>query len=198
MGRSGRSEDGSRGECAMERWCHTGMVLAMGLVLVCSPSWGQVVERERDVRVTGPRGRSIERSIVSERAPGMIDRQVTIQRPGGTFHSNALIERVPGFSRPGPSPHGGFGPGGRGGYWGPPPFVGREGIIKNGGGRGSWLAPLAVGGGLFGLGMFAGSALPPRPQPVYAVPHPVVVVPQPQPNVVYNPPQPYGGVQPPQ
>ena len=80
----------------MKRWFRTGMVLALGLVLDGAPAWGQVVERERDVTITGPRGRSIERSIMSERAPGLVDRQVTIQRPGGTFHSNTLIERGPG------------------------------------------------------------------------------------------------------
>jgi len=45
------------------------MVLALGFVLGGAPTSGQVVERERDVKITGPRGRSIERSIVSERAP---------------------------------------------------------------------------------------------------------------------------------
>jgi hypothetical protein len=169
----------------MGRWFRTGMVLALGLALEGAPGWGQVVERERDVTITGPRGKSINRSITSERGPGFVDRQVNIQRPGGTFHSNAFAGRVPG---PGPRPGPGFfgpawrpGPGGWG--WGP-----REVIINNGGGPGSWLAPLAVGGGLFGLGMFAGSALSqPAPvpvQPVYTAP----------PTQVYVPPQPYGAV----
>src|SRR3954469_18510536 len=116
----------------MKRWCRTGMVLALGLARQAVPSWGQVVERERDVRVTGPHGRSIERSIKSERAPGMIDRQVTIHRPGGTYQSNALIERGPTTMHP--RVGGGFGPHvavPRGG-WGPRPFVGREVIINNG------------------------------------------------------------------
>src|SRR3954454_15222834 len=104
----------------MKTWCHTGMVLTLGLVLQGVSARGQVVERERDVKVTGPRGRSIERSIVSERAPGMVDRQVTIQRPGGTFHSNPLVGRAPAMARRGGPPHGGFGPPIRGGHWGPP------------------------------------------------------------------------------
>src|SRR3954469_11918805 len=160
----------------MKRWCRTGMVLALGLALQAVPSWGQVVERERDVRVTGPHGRSIERSIKSERAPGMIDRQVTIQRPGGTFHSNSVIERAPAMMHHGGAVGRGFvpPPPGRFGGWGPRPVIGREVIINNGGGAGSWLAPLAIGGGLFGLGMFAGSALSsPPPQPVYSGPPPV-------------------------
>src|SRR3954468_21466160 len=118
------------------RWISAGLVLAFGLA--GSQGWGQVVQRERDVTITGPRGRSIERSIVSERGPGFVDRQVNIQRPGGTFHSNALIERGPSVLRPGPLPRGGFGPPGRPGHWGPP-FIGREVIINNGGGPASWL-----------------------------------------------------------
>jgi HEAT repeats len=191
----------------MRQWFFLGMVLAPGFALIGSPARGQFVERERDVKVTGPRGRSIERSIVSGRGPGMIDRQVTIQRPGGTFHSSAsaFAARPPAHVRSAPVfPTGGFGrPGYHGGYGGRP-IIERDVIINNGGGFGgfggsSWLAPLAVGGGLLGLGMFAGSALasrPPPPPPVYAVPAPVYVAPAPPPTVVYNPPQPY--VAPPQ
>ncbi|MBV8314005.1 MAG: hypothetical protein JOZ53_03635, partial [Planctomycetaceae bacterium] len=63
----------------MSRWMSAGLVLAMGLVWGGSPAWGQV--RESDVTVTGPRGRSIERSIRSERGPGFLDRQIEIRRP---------------------------------------------------------------------------------------------------------------------
>ena len=181
----------------MKRWFHTALVMVLGFALDGAPTWGQVVERERDVSITGPRGRSIERSVTTERGPGFIDRQVNIQRPGGTFSSNSMIQRAPSVVRGG----GGFAPVGRFGGWGPRPFIGREVIINNGGGPASWLAPLAVGLGSFGVGMFAGSALAsssaPPPQPVYAVPPPGYVV-QPAPGVGYAPQQPYGPAQPPQ
>jgi hypothetical protein len=147
---------------------------------------GQVVESTRDTTITGPRGRSIERSITTERGPGFVDRQVNIQRPGGTFSSNTMIQRAPSVVR-----GGGFAPAPRWGGWGPRPFVGREVIINNGGGPASWIAPLAVGLGSFGVGMFAGSALtaansppPPPPvpvavQPVYAAPPGYVLQPVP-------------------
>jgi hypothetical protein len=165
-----------------------GLVLAAGFALDGGLSRGQVVERERDTTITGPRGRSIERSIATERGPGFVDRQVNIQRPGGTFHSNTLVERAPSVIRGA----GGFGPAGRFNGWGPGPrpFFGREVIINNGGGGGSWIAPLAVGLGSFGVGMLAGSALAAPPPPVVAAPPPVVVVPpggyvvQPAPAVV--------------
>ena len=183
----------------MKKWFHAGLLMVLGFALEGSPTWGQVVESERDVKITGPRGRTIDRSITTERGPGFVDRQVNIQRPGGTFSSNTMVQRAPSVVRGG----GGFAPVGRWGGWGPRPFIGREVIINNGGGPGAWLAPLAVGLGSFGVGMFAGSALasnsapPPPPQPVYAVPPPGYVL-QPAPGAVYNPPQPYGPAQPPQ
>jgi hypothetical protein len=181
----------------MKRWFQTGLVVILGFALNGVPSRGQVVERERDVSITGPRGRTIDRSITTERGPGFVDRQVNIQRPGGTFSSNSMIQRAPSVVRSG----GGFGPIGRFGGWGPRPFIGREVIINNGGGPGAWLAPLAVGLGSFGVGMFAGSALasppPPPPQPVYAVPPPGYVI-QPAPGAVYNPQQANFPPQPPQ
>lgn len=167
------------------RWISAGVVLSLGMG--GAPSWGQVVERQRDVTITGPRGRSIERSFTSERGRGFIDRQVTIQRPGGTFRSNTLVERAP---RPG-----GFVPAGHWGGWGPRGrvFVERPVIVGGGGGGGGWLPGMAVGGGLFGLGMLAGSALA-SPPPAVA---PVYVAPAPPPTVVYNPPQPYSPTPPP-
>ena len=105
-----------------------------------------------------------------------------------------MIQRAPSVVRGG----GSFAPVGRFGGWGPRPFIGREVIINNGGGPAHWLAPLAVGLGSFGVGMFAGSALassPPPPQPVYAVPPPGYVI-QPAPGAVYNPQQTYSPTQP--
>ncbi len=183
----------------MSRWMGGGLVLAMGLVWGDSPAWGQV--RERDVTVTGPRGRSIERSIRSERGPGFLDRQIEIRRPGGTFERDVRIARSPAVA--GPLPHvrgGGFGPVGPIGFGPRPPvFLERNVVIQQ---RPSLWPALAVGGGLFGLGMFAGSALasqppPPPPPPVYAAP-PVYAVPAAPPGVVYYPPQPYTPEPPPQ
>lgn len=183
----------------MRIWFSLGMMLALGQAMEGGSASGQIVERERDVKVTGPRGRSIERNIVSERGPGgLINRQMTIQRPGGTFHGGAQVVRPPVHAGPGPLIRGGgYAPAGRYGGYGPRPHV----TINNRAGGSSWLAPLAVGGGLLGLGVFAGSAMasrPPPPPPVYAVPAPVYVTPVPPPTVIYNPPQPYIAPQPPQ
>jgi hypothetical protein len=153
------------------------------------PSWGQIRERERDVTITGPRGHTIQRSIRSERGPGFIDRQVNIQRPGGSFHSEAAAARIPRM--PGPPAGRGFGPPHHwGGGFGPrgPVVVERDVVVNRGLGVGP---ALAIGGGLFGLGLFAGSALASPPPP------PVYVAPAPPPVVVYNAPQPYSAAPPP-
>ena len=49
-------------------WRITGLVLTFGLSLGVSSSWAQVVERERSATVTGPRGKSVTRSIQTEAA----------------------------------------------------------------------------------------------------------------------------------
>lgn len=176
-----------------KRWISAGLVLALGVGNL--PSWGQVVGRERDVTITGPRGRSIQRSISSERGPGFVNRDVTIQRPGGTYQSSRTAQRI-APRPPAPYPagrgyyptghHGGGGHGPRG-----PVFVERNVYVNNNRGPG-WGPALAVGGGLFGLGMFAGSALASPPPPVFvAQPAPVYVAPAPPPTVIYNAPQPY-------
>src|SRR4051812_48881137 len=110
------------------RWISTGMALALGLG--GASSRGQVVER--DVTITGPRGRSIERNIRSERGPGYVDRQVTVHRPGGTFHSEASALRVPRAVGP---VRGGYVPTGHwGGGYGhrPPVFVERNVVVNRG------------------------------------------------------------------
>ncbi len=178
----------------MGRWLKTGLVLAVGINGWGAPrAWAQVLER--DVTVTGPRGRSIQRDTRIERGPGFVDRQMNIQRPGGTFHGNTLIQRPPGIVGGG---RGGFvpGPPWRGGPF-PRPFIGREVIVNNPGiGPG---AAILGGAGLFGLGMLTGSALSaPKPAPpVYYGPPVVVGAPVAAPNVVYNPPQPYAPAPPP-
>jgi hypothetical protein len=95
---------------------------------------------------------------------------VAAQRIAPTF--------VGGGPRWGP---GGFGPG--------PAFIERDGIINNRRGGSGWLPGLAIGGGLFGLGMLAGNALAPRPVPAPVVaPQPVYVAPAAPPVVVTTPP----------
>src|SRR3954466_14315674 len=93
------------------RWISAGLVVTLGLG--GSQGWGQVVQRERDVTITGPRGRSIERSIRTERGPGFVDRQVNIQRPGGSVHTENFAARVP---RPAAPIRGGYVPTGH--HWG--------------------------------------------------------------------------------
>ena len=68
----------------------------LGLGLIATAATGQVVERERDTKVTGPRGRTIERDIKVERGPGFVDRQVEIKRPGETIIRDTRIQNVPG------------------------------------------------------------------------------------------------------
>jgi hypothetical protein len=91
---------------------------------------------ERDTKITGPRGRSINRQVEIQRTPGGIDRSIQIQRPGGTFDRQVQVQR---------SPAGGpwRGPGG-----GPWP-------------RAAWLPrPVVVGGGpAFGFGLLAAPML---------------------------------------
>jgi HEAT repeats len=88
----------------------------LGLVLLASLADGQVVETERDTKVTGPRGRTIERDVKVERGPGFVNRQVEVKRPGETIIRDTTIRNVPGGRPIGP----GFG-GPR--YFGGPRFV---------------------------------------------------------------------------
>jgi hypothetical protein len=87
----------------------------LGLGVTATMASGQVVEQERDTKVTGPRGRTIERDIKVERGPGFVNRQVEIKRPGETIIRDTRIQNVPG------------GPGGRAfgpAYFGGPRFGG--------------------------------------------------------------------------
>ncbi len=59
---------------------------------------------ERDTKITGPRGRTINRQVEIERGPGTFQRQLQIQRPGGTLERSTTIQR--GW---GGFPGGGFG-----------------------------------------------------------------------------------------
>ena len=183
----------------MRRCLKTGLVLAVGLAgWAGCPVWAQTVERERESTITGPRGRSIQRSVTTQRGPGGIQREVDIKRPGGTFQSDTIIRRAGGMM---PGGGGGFRPPFVGGGGFRPPFIGREIIVNNGGG-GIGLAPALIGGaGLFGLGMLTGSALNSAPPPPVVVAQPPVVYAQPpvvvaQPGVVVAQPQPVFDAQP--
>ena len=160
----------------MARWFKKGMVLALGLGVVpgIGPAGAMAQVFERDTKVTGPRGRSLERDIQIHRGPAGIERDITIRRPGGTFQQETFL----------PRPHG------HGGGWGPGP---RGPIIVNGGGGG--MSPLGAGllGGALGAGagLLIGSAIsqPPPPPPVFVAPGPVYVTqPLPPPVVEYVPP----------
>jgi hypothetical protein len=94
------------------RWIGLGVMLAASCwwQAATAVSLAQVVTREREATVTGPRGRTIDRRLEVERGPGTYSRQLQIQRPGGTFDRSLSIQRgwAGGFSgggfgsRPGP------------------------------------------------------------------------------------------------
>ena len=145
---------------------------AIGLGLLGAASTaavGQIIERERDTKVTGPRGRTIERDIKVERGPGFIDRQVEIKRPGETIIRDTRVQVGPGGGR-------GFGPGYGGpryyGGYGGPRFV--ENVIVQ-------RPPVYAGFiGLPALSFFFGGA--PSPPIVVVPPPPVLFAPPPPPQ----------------
>src|SRR5579859_7642365 len=81
------------GESAMRGRIASGMALWIGALALGMTAQGQDVVRERDTTITGPRGRTIQREIRSERVPGYIDRRVQIQRPGGTLTREVQVQR---------------------------------------------------------------------------------------------------------
>ncbi len=109
-----------------------------GVLVDKSPA--QQVVRERDVSVTGPRGRTLQRDVRTQAGPGYVDRQVQIRRPDGTFRSNTLVERMPGPGMVG-RPAVGYGHGGG-------VFV--EEVV---------VAPPPPPPPIFGLGLFGGVPL---------------------------------------
>ena len=141
-----------------------GWAIALLAHVGCLPmAAAQVVER--DTKLTGPKGRTIERSIRTERGPGFVDRRVEIKRPHETLIRDTRIQQ-PGGHAPPPGP--GFRPGS-----GPPrgpgfrPVVERDVIIE----RGPVLAPFVAPF----LSFSFGSPPPPPPPPVVYVPEPVYV-----------------------
>ncbi len=129
---------------------------ACAWLLTATPASAQVQEIERDTTITGPRGRSIERQVQIQRAPGMIDRQVEIRRPGGTIERQVQIQRAPAMGRR-PMPGG----------WGRPMFAGPRPVFVQPApalGFGLVAAPLmsfSFGGGGGGFGFGGGMAAPP-------------------------------------
>src|SRR5271165_1540904 len=133
--------------------------VVLGLLGLCDPATAllhaQVVER--DTKITGPRGRSINRQVDIERGPGTFQRQVQIQRPGGTLERSTTIQR--GW--------GGFPGGGFGGFRPLPFFPGPRPVTSWG--LGITAAPIitipffgggaAFGGGAPGMGMAAGGGV---------------------------------------
>ncbi|WZO99194.1 HEAT repeat domain-containing protein [Isosphaeraceae bacterium EP7] len=166
----------------MDRKRRLRIGLALAALGLPSPAVAQVIDRETSV--TGPRGRTIERHVRSERQGGVVQREVDIKRPAGTYRSQATIARG---QRPGPPPPPQWGyPGGHGRFRpGPPPpiFVERP--------RPSGYFGIGMGAPLFNL--VVGSPAP--PPPIFVYPEPVVVAPPP-PVVVYNPPIRYAAPQP--
>ena len=170
----------------MRTWIKVGLALAAGAGLAGPAARAQVVER--DTKVTGPRGRTIERQVRTQRGPGYIDREVDIRRPAGEVRRDTII-------RAGPGPGGGGGPrpwvGGGGGYgprgfgYGGPVFVERNVFV----------APPPRPAGFFGIGLpfFGLSVGAPAfaPPPVVVAPPPIIVAPQPP--VVVAGGQPYPG-----
>ena len=147
------------------------LILATSFAASIHSAQAQV--RERDVTITGPRGNSVQRKFESVRTPGGLTREMTIQRPGGTYQRDLTITRPPGV---------GGGDGGGWGYGGPAVrnnvFIERDVIVPP---PRPFLPGLSVGPS-FNLSLGLPVAPPP---PVYYAPAPVFL---PSPTVVYTPP----------
>jgi hypothetical protein len=91
-----------------KRWKTSLASSLLGLGLASTVAIGQVVEEKRDTKLTGPRGRTIERDITVQRGPGFINRQVEVKRPGETIIRDTRIQTGPGGGRfGGPAPFNG-------------------------------------------------------------------------------------------
>ena len=142
--------------------------VSLGCWLMTSTAWGQVAER--DTKLTGPRGRTIERSIRTERGPGYIDRQIEIKRPGGTLTRETRLPQPGGY---GPHP-------GHSGGQPRPRVIEREIFVE----RPPLIAPFVAPFLSFSFGSPAPPP-PPPPPPVIYVPEPVYIE---GPAVVASPP----------
>jgi HEAT repeats len=170
-------------------WIPKGLVTAIGLAATATAALGQVAEREREVTITGPRGRTIQRQLKAQRSPGAIHREIHIQRPAGTYDREVTLRR-----RPGPAVAGRPTVVHRDVYVPRPrTIIERNVVVER---RPSFGGALAIAAPAFGL--FVGSPPPPPPPPVVVVPEPVYVEPAPPPVVVYHPPRRYAPAPPPE
>ena len=147
-------------------------VALLGCVVGASAASAQVAER--DTRLTGPKGRTIERSIRTERGPGFVDRKIEIKRPGGTLTRETRLPQPGGYApRPGP-------PGG-------PPrsrIIERDVVVERNVfvERPPLIAPFVAP---FLSFSFGAPPPPPPPPPVVYIPEPVYIA---APMVVAQPP----------
>ncbi len=158
------------------------IAITFGLASVSTTAGAQTVHR--NTKVTGPKGKSIERQIDVTRTPGHVERDVKITRPGGTFERDTIVNRTGGVPRTG----GGYGPGRPGGVVERDVFIERDYIFAP---PPPPRAAFGIGGPSFGL-FLGGPVLPPPPPIVvidpyygYPAPPPTVIV---QPPVRYAPP----------
>jgi hypothetical protein len=99
------------------------LLAVSGLLISLTSASASAQTFERDVTVTGPRGRTLERKTEIHRGPGGVERDIQIRRPSGTYSRQVEMRRVPGFVPRGrvygprfvpfgpPPPRPGFGPG---------------------------------------------------------------------------------------
>ena len=154
-----------------------GIAGVVALATCHSPASGQGLDRERSVSVTGPAGRTLEREVHSNRAPGSRSRGVEVHRPGGaTFQRDLSIERSSGSSRGYDAPRP-FGPG-------PGMVVERGVVIERGRPWGG--PPIGIAAPFFNFSF--GRAFPPFPPPIFVAGPPVFVAAPPPP--VYGSPAP--------
>ena len=146
----------------MIRWRSLVVISGLGVFLVGATVSlpAQMVRREREATVTGPRGRSVDRKLEVERGPGGYERHLQIQRPGATLERDFRIQ---------PGPRGGY----VGGGWGPRPMI----IERN-----VFVAPRPAPAWSFGFMAAPMLTFPfwqsPPPPVVVAAP-PAVIAPQP-------------------
>lgn len=145
----------------MIKWINRELVVRCGWLIVFTSASATAQTFERDVTITGPRGRTIERKTEIHRGPGGVERDIQIRRPSGTYSRQVEVRRAPGFVPHGPV----YGP--RYIPFGPPPP--RPGL-----GPGA-LVGLGVGmAALPAIGFAAGMASRPT---VVVAPAPVVAAP---------------------
>jgi HEAT repeats len=136
----------------------------LGLSVVSTMALGQVVEKERETTVTGPKGRTIQRDITVQKGPGFINRQVEVKRPGETIIRDTRIQTGPGGGRFGGPPA--FN-GGIPRFYGGPRFVQNVIVPQPAVAGFIGLPPLGLffggGGGGGGVGIGGGGPVPPPP-----------------------------------